>query len=131
MANNSIRTYPVQVFNKNDYMVWDVISQCANTGKVVLKDDTTKYFTVEKKNNRCELQHLAKGGAFFKGGTNLRIEVTIYNVATKQDASVNQFGINTQTGETVGNGYVVCVEDATDKDYNDFYISLAAWKKKG
>jgi hypothetical protein len=129
--NNDFKTYPIQVFNKNDYMVWNVCTQCVNTGKVELKDDSTKYFSMEKTNPGRDLQQLAKGGAFYKGGTNLRIEVTIYNTSTEQDASVNQFGITTRTGEMVGNGYTICVEDSTDKDYNDFYITLTAWKKKG
>jgi uncharacterized protein YccT (UPF0319 family) len=126
----TVKTYPVKVFKRNDYMVWHVISQCQNTGQVVLRDDTTKYFTAEKKNNSCELQHISMGSAFFKGGANLRLEVTVYNTST-QDASVDQFEITTMTGERVGNGYVVCVEDYIDKDYNDFYITLTAWKKKG
>ena len=31
----------------------------------------------------------------------------------------------------VGRTMSVCVEDGTDNDYNDLYITLASWKKKG
>ena len=32
---------------------------------------------------------------------------------------------------SVGQIYTFCIEDSTDEDYNDFYINIAAWDKKG
>ena len=125
------RAYPIEFITKNDYMVWHVCTQTCSRGKVELKDDKKTYFSIEKGNTSAALQHLAQGGDFYTGGAHLRLEVTIYNATTQQDASVTSSGINTRLGENVGITYNICVEDWIDKDYNDYYINLAVWRKQG
>lgn len=129
--SNDFHSYPIEFISKNDYMVWHVCTQTSSKGKVELKDDTQTYFSIEKGNTRADLQHLIQGGSFYTGGAHLRLEVTIYNTTSKQDASVTSAGINTRSGENVGITYNICVEDAVDMDYNDYYINLAAWRKQG
>lgn len=131
MGKDSSGTYKVQTFKKNDYMVWHVCTQCLNLGKIVFKDDSKTYFSVEKSSYSTDLQHIGQGGAFYEGGSNLRIELTVYNSGVDQKASINSFGITDNVGGIVGNGYNFCIEDGTDNDYNDFYINVVAWNKKG
>lgn len=40
-------------------------------------------------------------------------------------------GVIDGNAHIVGRTMSVCVEDGTDNDYNDLYITLASWKKKG
>jgi hypothetical protein len=123
-------SYPVNFVEKNDYMCWHVCSQCYNLGTVVLRDDSTQYFTAEKTSTSTDLQHIAKGGDFYKGGSNLRFEINI--PASKNiTASVSRDGITDGKGANVGALNTFCVEDSTDQDYNDLYINIAAWHKKG
>jgi hypothetical protein len=123
-------SYPVSFVEKNDYMCWHVCSQCLNTGIVVLKDDSKTYFTATKTDPSINLQHIAQGGDFYTGGGNLRIEIAI-PASSGITASISRDGITDGKGANIGALNTFCVEDAGDEDYNDIYINIAAWHKKG
>lgn len=114
-------------------MVWNVCSQTASTALVELKDDNTVYMSVKKENTSTELQELTQGckGAFYTGGANLRFEVTIHNAVMPQRGCKSLNGIVDAEARVVGRTMSLCIEDYNDNDYNDYYITLAAWQKKG
>jgi hypothetical protein len=117
-------------FKKGDYMCWHVCSQCANTGSVVLRDDSTVYFEAKKASRSTDLQHLKQGGAYYTGGTNLRVEFTV-DTGTELQTSSSGDGILDNKGRNVGFIYTFCIEDSVDSDFNDFYVNVVAWKRKG
>lgn len=45
--------------------------------------------------------------------------------------SISANSITDSLARKVGQIYTFCIEDSTDEDYNDFYINIAAWDKKG
>ncbi len=125
-------TYTLDTFNKNDFMYWTVSSQAGSKATIILKDDNKIYFTAKKTVSDWNILTLGQGGAQYEGGRNLRIEIEIYDhpdIYIKQ--SINGYNITTDTAVTVGSGYNICVEDHKDNDFNDYFISVVAWKKKG
>lgn len=127
------KVYPVEDVQKGDYMVWSVCSQAERNALVVLRDDKTVYATIKKTSHSTELQDLTNGtkGCFYGGGGNLRFEVTIYDTSNPQYGNKSMNGVIDGNAHIVGRTMSVCVEDGTDNDYNDLYITLASWKKKG
>ncbi|WP_347489868.1 hypothetical protein ABDB91_01560 [Desulfoscipio sp. XC116] len=115
---------------KNDYMCWHICSQCLNTGKIVLRDDSTVYLMVEKNTKSTSIQHLSQGADTYRGGANLRFEITVDTTAELRTSNAGD-AILDSSGRNVGFIYNYCVEDSTDNDFNDFYLNIAAWRNKG
>ena len=85
-------------------IAWTVCSQCLFTGTITLTDDAgTVYFQYPKTNSSTSYQVLGQGHRDFTGDV-LYLHVEVYSF---------------------------CIEDSTDEDYNDFYINIVGWAKKG
>jgi hypothetical protein len=130
MTTTKKTTQYLRNFQNGDYMCWHVCTQCGNLGTVEVKDDKVTYFTAKKTSPDWKLQHLAQGSAFYQGGTNLRVEITI-ETNYDLDVSPSSAAILDKSANNVGYIYTFCVEDSTDADYNDFYINIVAWREKG
>lgn len=124
------RTYSLSNVVKNDFIYWNVCSQAANLGEIVICDDQFRYATIRKTSSSTELQQLGTGYAVYNGGNNLRIEL---DVPQSREIDANSFSSNItdKNGRIVGVAVTLCFEDGTDKDYNDFYVNFVAWRKKG
>jgi len=109
-------------------MSWFVTTQAAFLVKAKLFDDSKVYFEGSRQSRQIE-PPLAQGADTIVGNNlNLMIDEP---QSTKIDSSINTYNITTDDGTIVGYGYNICIEDQTDKDYNDVSISLVAWKTKG
>jgi hypothetical protein len=128
----SSTTLYLKNFKANDFLAWHVVTQTAGTGKIILKDNNKVYFTAEKTNHSADIQLLAEGSAFYGGAGDLRVEITVNEGAQKDlDVSPSSNAILDKQSNTVGFVYDYCVEDWLDKDYNDYYINIVGWTKKG
>lgn len=127
------KVYPVEDVMEGDYMVWSVCAQAERNSYVELKDDKYIYAKIKKTSHSTELQDLTSGtkGCFYKGGSNLRFEVTIFDSTSPQCGSKSVNGVIDGDARIVGRTMSLCIEDGTDNDYNDLYITLASWKHKG
>jgi len=124
--------YTLDTFKKTEFMYWTVSSQAGSKATIILRDDNKIYFTAKKLVEDWNLLTLEQGCARYDGGRNLRIEIEVYDhpeIFIKQ--SINSYNITTDTAVTVGSGFNICVEDHLDNDFNDYFISIVAWKKKG
>lgn len=122
----------LDTFKRGDYMFWSVCSQAGSKATIVLKDDSKVYFTVNKSTADWHLLKLAQDSADYTGGRNLRIEIEVYDHPDLDiKGSINAYNITTDKGSTVGYGYNICIEDYKDEDFNDYFISIVAWNKKG
>ncbi|MDQ7029714.1 MAG: hypothetical protein Q9O62_08035 [Ardenticatenia bacterium] len=123
------KTYHLDAFPKGYYMSWFVTTQAAFEVKVKLFDETKKvYFDGSRQSTEIK-PPLAQGADFIKGD---KLTLVITEPQSERiDSSINTYAITTNDGTIVGYGYNICVEDQTDKDYNDVCISLVAWKHKG
>ena len=128
---SSKEIYYLREFRNGDFMLWNVCSQCYNTFTVTLKDDKKTYATINKANHITDLQKLSQASAFYDGGSNLRVEVEFFDGTKDIQESVVSGGTLDPRGNTVGYSYTYCLEDGEDWDFNDAYITLTAWRKKG
>lgn len=129
MANK--KTYYLREFRKGDFMLWSVCSQCWNNFTITIRDDKKEYDVIRKNSQSTELQKLAQKSAFYEGGSNLRLEVEFHNSSADIKESMVTGGIVDAYSNTVGYSYTYCLEDDKDMDYNDAYITIIAWRKKG
>lgn len=70
-----------------------------------------------------------------KLGGRIRIRKLFLDIDIPQRSEIRQSisanSITDSLARKVGQIYTFCIEDSTDEDYNDFYINIAAWDKKG
>lgn len=70
-----------------------------------------------------------------KLGGRIRIRKLFLDIDIPQSSeilqSISANSITDSLARKVGQIYTFCIEDSTDEDYNDFYINIAAWDKKG
>lgn len=70
-----------------------------------------------------------------KLGGRIRIRKLFLDIGIPQSSEIRQSisanSITDSLARKVGQIYTFCIEDSTDEDYNDFYINIAAWDKKG
>lgn len=70
-----------------------------------------------------------------KLGGRIRIRKLFLDIDIPQSSEIRQsisaISITDSLARKVGQIYTFCIEDSTDEDYNDFYINIAAWDKKG
>jgi hypothetical protein len=97
-----------------------------------LKDDKKQYFSARKSSGSSSLQIIEEGHDTYVGGASLRVEITVdQSRQTDLDVSQSNSAIMDKQSNPVGFVYDYCVEDAGDKDYNDIYINVVGWNKKG
>lgn len=124
-------TFYLAEFKNNDYMLWSVCSQCYNTFTVRILDDKKEYAKVKKSNTSTDVQKLEQKADFYGGGGNLRVEVEFNDHSVDIKESIISGGVVDAHSNTVGYSYTYCLEDWEDEDYNDVYITITAWRKKG
>lgn len=119
---------------ENGYISWFVTTQNALPTKVALYDANNKeIFTAVKKNSLDTSidPPLALGSCSISNGQlKLVIEVnSSYCPALKGKPVL--FEITDEKGNLVGKSFTIAVEDYTDNDYNDIYVNIVGWMKKG
>jgi hypothetical protein len=62
--------------------------------------------------------------------TGLQLVVTVNTSDTLQFV-ISPYSVATPSGQTVGQGYNILLEDATDNDFNDLFVSIIAWQSSG
>lgn len=117
---------------KGYYIFWNICTQCYNSCTVEMKGDNgdgNRYFKYSKTSTDTGLTVMGENSADLKDN-DLKIMIDI-PAASSIKTSNNSSIITDSDGLTVGNVYSFCVEDYTDNDYNDIYINVVGWKKKG
>jgi len=123
-------TVQVKSFPAGWFVVWNVTSQCYYTGRVEIKSGGRVLQTIEKNNHDMSFQSLGDGHAI-NPSTDMEIVITFNEATNEIDERHQPTLVLNKRGETVGIMMGMCVEDGGDQDYNDFYISMAAWEKEG
>ncbi|MDR2166900.1 MAG: hypothetical protein LBE35_03490 [Clostridiales bacterium] len=127
MANKTIKLSNIK---PGTYLSWFATTQAAFETKMVLKDNKKVYFDATRKSTNIN-PPMAIGSAWYEGeGLEIYIEVSDAQ-QIDLNAFINTFTLLTPEGEEVGYSFTCCGEDQHDKDYNDFYLNVMAWKGKG
>ena len=124
------KEFKLTEIKKGYNIAWTVCSQCLFTGTITLTDNAGKvYFQYPKTNRSTSYQVLGQGYHDFTG------DVLYLYVDIPESAEINQSitanNVTDSHAGKVGQVYSFCIEDSTDEDYNDFYIHIVGWAKKG
>lgn len=117
-------------FKPEYFLAWNITSQCMNTGDVLISCNGSTLVEASKSSKDTSLTMLAQGHGSMPGDI-LDVTVTIKEATQELKISKSGSAIMDNAGRKVGYVYDVCVEDGSDDDYNDIYINLVGWAKKG
>ncbi|MGN0181158.1 MAG: hypothetical protein ACI4DP_01910 [Candidatus Ornithomonoglobus sp.] len=123
-------TFELEQFPKGYFLVWSVSTQCQNTVNVTLKVGDTVYFSANKGNRSTNLQMISQANRTHDCNGTPVLTITV-NEAKTLKQSITSGAINDQRARKVGYVYDFCIEDAGDDDYNDVYVNIVGWAKKG
>lgn len=123
-------TFELEQFPKGYFLAWSVSTQCANTVTVTLKVGNTVYFSGSKTNHSTGLQLINQNSRTHDCNGTPILTITV-NESSQLKQSVTSGAINDQRARKVGYVYDFCIEDSTDDDYNDVYVNIVGWAKKG
>lgn len=123
-------TFELEQFPKGYYLAWNISTQCYYTVEVSLKAGNKEYFHVSKTNRNMDLQLIGQSSAVHD-----RSETPILTITVKESSGLKQShtsgAITDQRARKVGYVYDFCIEDSDDEDYNDVYVNIVGWAKKG
>lgn len=122
------QTVPLTLIPQGWFMSWEMFTQAAFNVCATLADSKQTYV-----DNQCRQSQTF--GSLATGyqqvaGTNMALTINIPQSASIQIIT-NPDVVQDPKGNTVAQGYLIFVEDATDDDFNDFYASIIAWSKSG
>lgn len=128
MAKTS--TFNLEEMKPGYFLAWTVTTQCMYTYNITLKAGNTVIFSANKLNYSPTFQLISQDIWDYCDG-NLVLTITCYDAAQELKSSTSSGSITDTSAKTVGYVYSICIEDAGDADYNDVYINIVGWKKKG
>lgn len=128
MAKTS--TFNLEEMKPGYFLAWTVTTQCLYTYNITLKAGDTELFSIKKTNYSPTFQVIDQSTKDYCGG-NLVLTVTCNDAAQQLKSSTSSGSITDTSAKTVGYVYSICIEDAGDADFNDVYINIVGWKKKG
>ncbi|MDI9339299.1 MAG: hypothetical protein QM534_01905 [Sediminibacterium sp.] len=115
-------------FNKGQIMFWSWTTQAANQVFVTLADSSTTYIN----GNRQSTNPLPPPtpGAATIGGSNLKLTINVPS-SNQLIPSIASGNITDSSGNVVGEYFNLAIEDGSDGDFNDIWVSLVAWNTGG
>ncbi len=116
-------------FNKNQIMFWSWTTQAANNVCVTLKDSATTYINNVCRQNQNPLPAPTPGSSAI-AGSNLQLTVNVPN-STALIPSLASGNVIDTNGNVIGEYFNVAIEDGSDGDFNDIWVSLVAWNTGG
>lgn len=125
------KEYKLPEITPGMYMSWNLSAQASRAHNISLKDTSGNvYFSYVKDHISTDpaFRFLGQGHCDVKGELILTDEC---NEASELKASIGANTITDNSGVTVGHSYEFCIEDWEDEDYNDIYVNVVAWNKKG
>lgn len=123
-------SFELQEFKNGYFLAWEVLTQCQNTVSVVLKVGNEVYINANKTNGGTYLQKIAQDSKDLNSN-NIPILTITVNESSLLKQNITSGAINDQKARKVGYVYDFCIEDQNDDDYNDVYVNIVGWAKKG
>lgn len=123
-------TFEFGEFDAGYLVAWNITTQCQNTCSIKITSGNTELISTGKNTPETKLTMLSQGSALLPV-YNVNVTVTVNEATTELKNSKTSGAILDHVGHKVGYVYDVCIEDGTDNDYNDIYINLVGWARKG
>lgn len=117
-------------YQKGNLIAWNISTQCWNSVKVRIYAGAKEYFSAKKPFERSGQMHvIGLDHAVIDTDDDLKIEITIPE-SSEIKSNVVSGAISDRKARRVGYIYDICLEDGTDRDYNDVYINIVGWKNQ-
>lgn len=117
-------------YQKGNLVAWNISTQCWNSVKVRIYAGTKEYFSEYKPFERSGQMHvIGLNHAVIDTDDELKVEISITESSDIQ-SSVVSGAIADRHARRVGYIYDICLEDGSDRDYNDVYINIVGWKNQ-
>ena len=120
------------IMPKDGYISWFVTTQNALMTRVELRDEKGNVCFSEQKKNEFDTSidpPLAQGAGFIVG-SNLSLTVEVETTSELKGRPV-LYDITDDNGNIVGKNFTIALEDYSDNDFNDIYVNIVGWYKKG
>ena len=134
MANT--RKFILEQVKDEDIIFINACSQCTSLAEIRF-EGLDNSIVLKKTNSSSALQRLDGGfQAIRKGPAPLSLTITITGQTTpdkKMKVIQNTFIMANKNGKEQGINYVYNIEDVDDgdEDFNDYYINVVAWHRRG
>ncbi len=122
------KIFNIDSFPQGYFMSWFVTTQAAFAVTATLSDNSGEYFSESKQD--IDISPPLAQGASRVNGTELKLTIDIPDSPNILN-SINSYNITRPDGSTVGYGFNITIEDGTDNDFNDVFVSLVAWFARG
>ena len=128
MANT--RTFKLEQVRDGDIVFISACSQCASLAEIKF-EGLDKDVVIKKDDPSTALQRLGDIFQAVKRGS-LSFTITINNQG-KMKVTQHIFILSDKDGNEKGLNYVYNIEDVDngDEDFNDYYINVVAWHRRG
>ena len=134
MANT--RKFYLEQIRDGDIVFINACSQCVSRAEIRF-EGLDKEVVLKKENSRTELQRLdGEFQAVRRGHAPLSFTITITGQEPpekKMKVTQHIFILSDKDGREKGVNYVYNIEDVEngDEDFNDYYINVVAWHRRG
>lgn len=117
-------------YQKGNLVAWNISTQCWNSVKVRIYAGAKEYFSEYKPFERSgQMRVIGLNHAVIDTDDELKVEISITESSDIQ-SSVVSGAISDRHARRVGYIYDICLEDGSDRDYNDVYINIVGWKNQ-
>lgn len=124
------KEFKLTEIKKGDNICWFVASQSYYCSTIRLYDDKgNEYFKLYKETRNCDFHVVGQGYADFTGNELFLSVDILESDDIKQSITANN--VTDSNAGKIGQVYAFCFEDANDEDFNDLYINITGWDKKG
>jgi hypothetical protein len=127
------KTFALGEILPNYYVFWTVTSQYGDTCNVVIKDRSSEFCNVSKTDTVSSLKLLSQSNHMRPNTGSVEVIITADN-ADSIYASCVPKDISDEEGNQVGYNYAICfqcLKNGQPGVFNDIYVNVVAWAKKG
>ena len=129
MSELNERTISLEHIKKGDIIFVEACSQCASKAKITLEGVSPTIELVKSKNS-CDLTRLEGGYSAEKKDDGLvQLKISIDN-GSKMKVIKTGTILSDIEGTEKGLQYSFCIEDSTDNDFNDYFVTVVVFHKK-
>ena len=125
------RFFELEHIKKGDVIYMSACSQCNSTGRISIEGPLSHPLVLRKDSGSSDIKPLvgeATAVVTGAGGIQLKVEI---NVNSELKVIKSGILITDRDGKEQGLHFAFDIEDGTDNDFNDYWVSVACWHRRG
>ena len=125
------RFFELEHIKKGDVIYMSACSQCSSKGSISIDGPLSNPLVLRKTSDSSDIKPLeGDATAIVTGDGAIRLKVEI---DVNKELKVIKSGvlISDRDGKEQGLHFAFDIEDGTDNDFNDYWVSVACWHRRG